>query len=291
MVVARSQTAAGSDGGAMLRHRRPVQRFGALCTVGLAAMIAGAVVLRVPAPAVIAAGGVLAAALIASAIMLDRGHPHSRVGAANVITLLRLAIVGVLLSILLAGAGRPEIVIPLSVVALGLDGVDGHLARRQRLASRFGASFDTEVDSAFALVLALLAVAGPAGPIALVLGLPRYLFWAAGRVMPWLNGPLEPRFSRKVVCVLQLIVLIVLQLPALPVWLALALVVAAAGFLAWSFGDDIRFLRSRRVPARRRHRDDADGMPAGTPAEPGATDSSTPHRNAEGGATRREEFS
>lgn len=271
MVVARSQAAAGSDGGAVLRHRGAVQRFRALCAVGLVAMIAAAAALGVPAPAVIVAGGALAAALVACATMLDRGHPHSRVGGANVITLLRLAIVGVLLSILLAGGGRPEIVIPLGTVALGLDGVDGYLARRQRLASPFGASFDTEVDSAFALVLAACAASGPAGPVALLLGLPRYLFWLAGRAMPWLNGHLEPRFSRKVVCVGQLIVLIVLQFPALPVWLAVTFVVAAIGALAWSFGVDIRFLRGRRSPTRRGHRDD--GMPAGTTTEPGTTGS------------------
>ena len=34
------------------------------------------------------------------------------------------------------------IIITLSVVALSLDGLDGYLARRQRLTSRFGAAFD-----------------------------------------------------------------------------------------------------------------------------------------------------
>ena len=62
--------------------------------------------------------------------------------------------------------GAAAVVIPLSIIALSLDGVDGALARRQMLESRFGAAFDMEVDSAFALVLSILAALGPAGPAA-----------------------------------------------------------------------------------------------------------------------------
>ena len=152
-----------------------------------------------------------------------------------------------LLSILFGGGVSAAIIIALSVVALSLDGLDGHLARRQRLTSRFGAAFDMEVDSAFALVLSVLAAFGPAGPLVLLLGLPRYLLGVAGLALPWLNGTLPARYSRKVVCVVQLIVLIVLQLPGLATWFALTLVVAVAGLLAWSFGIDVVHLFRTRT--------------------------------------------
>lgn len=228
------------------RRSGAVWRFIALGAVGVAALLASATLLELPALATAVAGGVLTAAVIVFALLLYRGHPHARLGAANAITLLRLTIVAVLLSMLLAGGGNAALVIAVSAVALSLDGVDGYLARRQRLESPFGASFDMEVDSAFALVLAALASFGPAGPIALILGLPRYLFGVAGWALPWLNGQLSARFSRKVACVVQLIALIVLQLPVLSVWFAVALVLATVALLAWSFGIDIVHLfRSR----------------------------------------------
>lgn len=226
----------------------PVRRFVILNIVSVVVMVAVAVVLQVPALAGVLAAAGLTIALIVFTVLLSRGHPHARLGAANVVTLLRLTIVGVLLSLLLAGGGSAAIVIPLSIVALSLDGVDGALARRQKLESRFGAAFDMEVDSAFALVLSISAALGPAGPAALLLGLPRYLFGVAGLALPWLNGPLAPRYSRKVICVIQLIVLIVLQLPFLEAWVALALVGATVGLLAWSFGLDI--VRLSRARAR-----------------------------------------
>lgn len=237
----------------------PVRRFLALAAGSLAAMLAGSLALGLPAASVIPAAGALGTALVLSARGLRRGHPHARLGAANVITLLRLTIVGVLLAVFLgrvladgpagagaAGAATTVTVVVLSVIALSLDGVDGYLARRQRLTSRFGASFDMEVDSGFALVLSLLAALGPAGPLAVLLGLPRYAFALAGAALPWLNGPLEERVSRKVVCVLQLIALIALQLPLLSAGTALAIVAFTLTLLAVSFGRDIADLARSR---------------------------------------------
>jgi phosphatidylglycerophosphate synthase/uncharacterized membrane protein YbhN (UPF0104 family) len=218
-------------------------RFAALGVVAVVLVVIAGVALGLPLEGVVVATSALVLALIGSGVGLARFHSHPRLGGANVVTLVRLTIVAVLLAVLLAALGgdRPDAlaVIAVSIVALSLDGVDGFLARRQGTASRFGASFDMEVDSAFALVLACLAALGPAGPLALLLGLPRYLFGAAALALPWLNGPLRPRLSRKTVCVLQLIALIALQLPLLPPWGALALVAITAAMLAWSFGLDV----------------------------------------------------
>lgn len=235
---------------AVSRVRAPagvVRRFVVLSILSVVVMLFAAILLGVPALAVALAASGLTAALIVFTVLLSLGHPHARLGAANAVTLLRLTIVGVLLSMLLAGGGTAAVVIPLSIIALSLDGVDGALARRQKLESRFGAAFDMEVDSGFALVLSILAALGPAGPAALLLGLPRYLFGVAAVALPWLNGPLPPRFSRKVICVIQLIVLIALQLPFLETWAALTLVGMTAGLLAWSFGLDIINLSRSRV--------------------------------------------
>ncbi len=258
MAVVRARIAGGAHVSAAPAHGGAVPRFVALGVAAVGTMAATAMLLGMPTASVAAGAGSLAAALVVCAVGMHRTHPHARLGAANVVTLVRLTIVGLLLSILLAGgahatAGHATTIVALGVVALCLDGVDGRLARRQGLASRFGAAFDMEVDSAFALVLSVLAAFGPAGPLALVLGLPRYVFGVAELLAPWLNAPLAPRFSRKAVCVVQLIALIALQLPFLPPWAALTLVALAAGLVAWSFGLDIaRLSRSRQgLPATR----------------------------------------
>ncbi|PWJ22443.1 CDP-alcohol phosphatidyltransferase family protein [Jannaschia seohaensis] len=179
---------------------------------------------------------------VAVALRGMRRYPHDRIGWANAVTLGRLGLVACLVPALDAPAGVA--VLAVAGVALALDGVDGWLARRQGLASAFGARFDMEVDAALALTLAAHgALAGAVHPAILLLGLPRYLFGAAQQVWPWLRGPLPERFSRKAVCVFQIGVLIAVLIPGLPREAADALVLAAAGALAWSFWVDIRHLR------------------------------------------------
>ncbi|WP_322409807.1 lysylphosphatidylglycerol synthase domain-containing protein [Microbacterium invictum] len=248
MTVARESAATGAPhttaGRPDTAENRPaVTRFTPLTFICVGVALASGLALGLPLPAVLAAASALVLALVGAAVALARHHPYARLGGANVVTLIRLTVVAFLLAVLFAGGGHPVAVIAVSIVALSLDGVDGYLARRQGLSSRFGAGFDMEVDSAFALVLALLAGLGPAGPLAIVLGLPRYLFGAAALAYPWLNGSTAPRYSRKVICVLQLIALIALQLPVLPAPAAIAIVIVTAGLLAWSFGVDIRELR------------------------------------------------
>ena len=214
-------------------------------------MLAVAASLGMPTAGLVVAGTAFTAATGVFAVLLWRRHPHPRLGAANAVTIVRMAIVALLLGVVISAGPLADAAVVLTVgagaLALALDGVDGYLARRQGTASPFGASFDMEVDAAFGLVLALLAMHGPAGAIALLLGLPRYLFAIAALFAPWLNGPLDERYSRKVVCVVQLIALLTLQLPFLPPAVAVALVAATGLSLAWSFGVDVRALWRRRV--------------------------------------------
>ncbi|MER3388590.1 MAG: CDP-alcohol phosphatidyltransferase family protein [Microcella sp.] len=229
-------------------------RFALLCVGGLGLVVSAGTLLFDSASAVPVAVAALAfvVAAVVAASSLRRHHPHARLGLANAVTLLRLALVSTLLVpllvALLGGPAAPVPVVVIAIVALCLDGVDGWLARRQGLSSPFGARFDMEVDSAFGLVLAVLAVvAGGVGWWVLLLGLPRYLFGLAGLVAPWLNGPLPPRFSRKVICVVQLAVLIAVQSPWFAGLPGVVIVIAALLALAWSFGSDILWLR--RHPA------------------------------------------
>lgn len=195
----------------------------------------------------VVAGGFLTGAVLVLGL-LRRGYPHPGLGWCNAVTLVRLALAAALLAPLVAPAPPEAVVFGLAVLALGLDGADGWLARRQGRASAFGARFDMETDSALALILALNAwAAGTAGAAVLLLGLPRYGFAAAGRLWPWLEAPLPERFGRKAVCVLQVAVLAALQLPGLPAGLADGAVGLVLAALAWSFGRDVLWLWRARA--------------------------------------------
>lgn len=176
-------------------------------------------------------------------IGMRRGYPHSRIGGCNAVTLLRGALTCALLMPLLAGYAAGWAVAAVACLALVLDGVDGHLARRSGLASRFGARFDMEMDAVLALVLALHVIAGTVvGAEILVLGLTRYVFVAAGWIWPWLRGDLPDRRWRKVICVLQLATLILLQLPGLTPDGAIVVARLAALALIGSFAVDTAWL-------------------------------------------------
>jgi len=177
-------------------------------------------------------------------------HPHARFGAANMLTFARASFVCFVLALAagpaLDGDARWLVAVAGGVV-LALDGVDGWLARRQKLQSPFGARFDMETDSAFMLALALLAArTGETGPWVLALGLPRYLFVAASWKFPFLAAPLPPSERRRVVCVLQGLALLAAVAPLDD---ARAAVATGLVFLLWSFAADIAWLW-RHAPNR-----------------------------------------
>jgi len=176
------------------------------------------------------------------------GYPHRALGLCNVVTLCRLMLVcGLIAALVSPGAGSWTILV-LATITLSLDGVDGWLARRGGHVSDFGARFDMEVDGVLALVLALLAYAGGhAGIIVVLLGLPLYLFRAAQYAMPWLTGDLPERFSRKLVCVVQIAVLILVLVPVVDRWLADVVAALTVAALVWSFALDIRLLWRART--------------------------------------------
>lgn len=171
-----------------------------------------------------------------------KGYPHQLLGTANRITLLRLALIAALLAAFLETAPTLEFIL-VATIALLLDRLDGWFARRENLASQFGARFDIEVDSAFALILALTSWAsGATGPLILLLAVPRYLFVGFAQVLPWLKKPTPSRLSGKLIGLFQTAALIVLNIPGLESWLVLAISLAVAVALLWSFGRDIVYL-------------------------------------------------
>ena len=174
---------------------------------------------------------------------LPRHHPFRRFGSANRITLARAALICALAGSV-AVADEPDWPLwLLAGLAALLDGVDGWVARRTRLSSRFGARFDMEIDALLILVLALLAWrTDRAGPWILAAGAMRYVFVAAAAVWPWLAAPLPPSARRKAVCAVQVVSLLLCLLPGLPPLLAVTS--AALGLLALtaSFAIDVSWL-------------------------------------------------
>jgi phosphatidylglycerophosphate synthase len=176
---------------------------------------------------------------------LARHHPHARIGPANQVTLVRA-----LLAALAAGligeqptTGAAWAVVMGAGILAALDGLDGWLARRTGLASAFGARFDMETDAFFILVLSVLVWQhGKAGAWVIACGLMRYVFVAAGWVLPWMARPLPPTTRGKTVAVLQVAGLSLALVPLVspPVGTFVAATTLAA--LVWSFSVDVRWL-------------------------------------------------
>ena len=196
----------------------------------------------------------LSLAALPIAASLAAHQPHRRFGAANRVTLARLAAACGLFALL----GEPPDalawpVVAIATLAAAADGPDGALARRHGTSSPFGARFDMETDAWLILVLAALAWHwGKAGAWVLLCGLLRYVFVLAGWGQPWLAAPLAPSRRRQAVCVLQIATLIACLAPLLaPPWSGR---IAALGLaaLAASFALDIgRLARGRHLPMDR----------------------------------------
>jgi phosphatidylglycerophosphate synthase len=165
-------------------------------------------------------------------------HRHGRFGPANTVTMLRAAIAAALAGLLVAEEIPTPAAALAAAAALALDGIDGPLARRTGLASDFGARFDMEIDALFGLVLAaLLATSGRVGAWVLAIGLLRYLWLGAARLVPALARPLPPSQRRRVVCGFAIAALVTAL--AAPAWLASPVCAAALLSLIYSFGLDL----------------------------------------------------
>lgn len=187
-------------------------------------------------------------ALVAGMLLThhDSADRARAAGAANQVTLARATLVGGVTALAADGAtgARTGVLVTIGVIALALDGLDGHLARRNGTVSSLGARFDMEVDAFLILVLSML-VATSLGVWVLAIGLMRYAFGAAAVAVARLRAPLPFSRARKVVAAMQGGMLVAAAAPIVPRPFALALAVVALAALVWSFGRDVRWLLAR----------------------------------------------
>ncbi len=181
---------------------------------------------------------------------------HRQFGDGNRLTLLRLAMVAMFAALIGeaalsdAASGLWWIVVTAATLAAVLDAADGPLARRQGMASAFGARFDMEVDAFFILVLcALIVQAGKAPAWVLAAGAMRYAFVAAAAAWPWLCRPLPNSLRRKAVCVALITALIVCLGPVVSVAAATTIAAAGVGAVGVSFAIDVGWLVRHRHEA------------------------------------------
>jgi phosphatidylglycerophosphate synthase len=213
-----------------------------------------------------AAPGLGGAALVAGAcvavvtwLLVERGMRRqglTRLGAANAVTLVRAALAAGVTALVVQSWSGPvprSLVVVIAATALVTDLVDGRLARLNGNATPFGAAFDMEVDAFLILVLSLYAVP-LIGPVALLIGLARYLLGVAGAIWPWLTVSTPPRTWAKVVAAVQGIVLTVVAADVLSRDVARLAVLAALALLVESFAHQVvvlwRLRRGRPAVAR-----------------------------------------
>lgn len=226
------------------------------------------------------AAGLFIAVLLVAAGYIGGRHPFDRFGVANRITTGRLAIVCLVAAVLgedysgAAGAvhgaaapgARGVAAVAGSVVTLGagaellpywvalaciavtlLDGLDGWAARRTAMSSEFGARFDMETDALLVMVLSVLVWQwNKAGAWIVLAGAMRYLFVVATWGWSWMTRELFTSTRRKVICVVQIVGLTVVLLPALvppaSAWLSATLL----ALLSYSFLADTVWLWQQR---------------------------------------------
>ena len=227
---------------------RAVQTFpvvGVIAQVLMGAALAGTVGLSGAGWVVGVTCGVLVNAILARGIL--RYRPH-RLGQADWVTLARATLAVGVAALIADSFDEPThvtMLVTLSAVALALDAVDGWLARRSKTASKLGAHFDGEVDAFLILVLSVY-VARSTGAWVLAIGAARYMFFAAGWLLPWMREPLPPRYWRKVVAATQGVVLTIAAAEVLAPAVTQVALVGALALLGESFGRDVWWLWGHR---------------------------------------------
>lgn len=185
--------------------------------------------------------------LLVSSWLVSRGlrrRGSIRFGAANAVTATRSVLVGVATALVvtsLGGTASAVPLVPIVVLALALDGVDGYVARRTGSVSELGARFDMEVDAFLLLVLGLYD-ARFVGWWVLTIGLMRYAFVGAAWALPSLGRTLPYRYWRKVAAAACGVALALVAWQVLPPLANVLVAAAALLLLIESFGRDVIWL-------------------------------------------------
>lgn len=212
--------------------------IGLVFHIAVLAALAGSVGLGTAGWLVGAASGVL------TFVALSNGLRRSGVpvlGAANSVTLARAGLVGGVTALTADSFTRAvpvAVLCALSAVALALDAVDGNVARRTGGVTALGARFDMETDAWLILVLSVY-VAESVGAWVLAIGAMRYVIGVAAWLVPWLRGPVPPRYWRKVVAAMQGVTLAVAASGLLPPVVTTTAVAISLLFLLESFGSEV----------------------------------------------------
>jgi len=176
-------------------------------------------------------------------------HPFPRFGPANQVTTARAVLVALIVGAI-GERASPAVAASAAGVSLAvtmMDGVDGWMARRSRMSSRFGARFDMEIDALLILSLSILVWEnGKAGSWVVLSGLLRYVFVAAGRLLPQMRQPLPDSRRRQAICVVQVAGLIIALEPFVTPPASELIASAALVALACSFAVDTVWLLSDR---------------------------------------------
>ena len=219
----------------------------AACLIGLVLMCAGLGI----GPAGWVAGGGCGVILAHAADRQARADGVRSLGPADLITLTRATLacgVAALVAEAYIGADVIAVLVAVTVLALALDFVDGQVARRTGTPTAYGGRLDGESDAFLILVLSI-SVARDFGCGVLLLGVVRYAYAAAARLLPWMQRPLPQRYWRKVVAAYVGIALTCAVSGVGPSALSSAALIVALVLLAESFGWDVVWLWRRR-PAR-----------------------------------------
>ncbi|KAB7743900.1 CDP-alcohol phosphatidyltransferase [Nostocoides sp. F2B08] len=231
------------------RRRMPVALTITLGLVSLTVLLAALSRLVGLAPVALVIGSVCGVALSVGLARAASRAGSSGLGPADGVTVGRAVLacgVAALTAELIAGHPVTPAILVLAIPALGLDAVDGWLARRTGTATTLGARLDGEVDAFLILVLSV-AVGSVLGWWVVVAGLARYVFALAGILLPWMRRPLPYRYWRKIVTAAVGVGLVIALIDLLPPWTRSAVVLAALALLAESFGRDVVWLWRRRA--------------------------------------------
>ena len=216
--------------------------LGLLLVVALAWAVQGWVPLGPWYPGKVAA--VFATMMAVAFGLVGDHHPFLRFGPANHVTMVRAMLVALIASLL----GEPEVprvaalATAVAVLIAALDGVDGWLARRSRMASAFGARFDVETDALFVMTMSILVWQHGKAGVWVLLGGMRYLWVAATWGLTWMARPLRPTMRAKTISVFHMIGVSVALAPVIPPPYSAMIVAVALSALAWSFAVDVRRL-------------------------------------------------
>jgi phosphatidylglycerophosphate synthase len=193
-------------------------------------------------------------ALILTALLIRGVDGASLPGRpADWVTLVRAVLTGGVAGLVAQSFSGPIQIAELTVlasVAIALDGVDGWVARHSGTASAAGARFDMEVDAVLLLLLSVYVAHTTGTWWALAIGAARYVFATARFFVTALQGSASPRYWRKIVAAIQVIVLTVVASGSIPPPIATSVLAIAIALLVESFAQEaweVHRLRSRPV--------------------------------------------